>query len=161
VERDHGPPEKDVASFHTTRRTIVMKAAQSQAQVGQSALAKLCRGYWYPFYIFAACRGHSPDGVKDLTHGFFLHLLDHRAFTGVYRLKWKFHPLLMASFRNHPSDRVDQTRGLGGEDIEERYGLQKQKRYTARLREEIGERGVRSGGDRRANPRPLRSFNRI
>jgi hypothetical protein len=116
-----------------------MKAAQSQAQVGQSALAKLCRGYWYPLYIFAWPRGHSPDGAKDLAQGFFLHLLDHRAFTGVDRLKGKFPPLLIASFRNHPSDRVDQTRGLGAEDIEERYGLRK--RYTARLREEIGSAG--------------------
>jgi hypothetical protein len=43
VERDHGPPAEGAASFHTTRLTIVMRAAQSQAQGGQSALAELCR----------------------------------------------------------------------------------------------------------------------
>jgi DNA-directed RNA polymerase specialized sigma24 family protein len=139
VERDHGPPAEGVASFHTTHRTIVVKAAQSQAQVGQSALAKLCRVYWYPFYIFARRRGHSPDGVKDLTQGFFLHLLDHRALTGVDRLKGKFHPFLIAFFRNHPSDQVDRTRGLGAQDIEERCDLRK--RYTALLRGEVGRTG--------------------
>src|SRR5271157_561981 len=36
------------ASFHTTRWTIVMRAAQSQAPWRQSALAQLCRNYWYP-----------------------------------------------------------------------------------------------------------------
>jgi hypothetical protein len=53
VERDHGPPAEGAASFHTTRWTIVMRAAQSQAQGGQFALAKLCRLYWYPLYTFA------------------------------------------------------------------------------------------------------------
>jgi hypothetical protein len=48
VERDHGPPAEGAASFHTTRWTIVMRAAQSQAQVGLSALAELCRLYSDP-----------------------------------------------------------------------------------------------------------------
>ncbi len=34
VERDHGPPAEGSASFHTSRWTIVMKAAQSQAPGG-------------------------------------------------------------------------------------------------------------------------------
>jgi hypothetical protein len=135
MENDPGPPEEGAASFHTTGWTTVVKATQSQAQVGQSALAKLCRVYWCPFYIFAKRRGHSADGVKDLTPGFFLHLLDYRALTGVDRLKGKFHPFLTASFRSHPSGQVDQTRGLGSE----RYDLRK--RYTALLREEFGRMG--------------------
>ena len=79
MERDHGPPAEGAASFHTTRWTIVMRAAQSQAQGGQSALAELCRLYWYPLYIFARRRGHSPDDAQDLTQGFFLHVVEHRA----------------------------------------------------------------------------------
>ncbi len=39
MEPDHGPPAEGAASFHTTRWAIVMKAAQSQAQGGPSALA--------------------------------------------------------------------------------------------------------------------------
>jgi RNA polymerase sigma-70 factor (ECF subfamily) len=81
VKRDHGPPAEGAASFHTTRWTIVMRAAQSQAQGGQSALAELCRLYWYPLYIFARRRGYSPEDAQDLTQGFFLHLLEHRALT--------------------------------------------------------------------------------
>ena len=45
VERDHGPPAEGSASFHTSRWTIVMKAAQSQAPGGQSAFAQFCRNY--------------------------------------------------------------------------------------------------------------------
>jgi RNA polymerase sigma factor (sigma-70 family) len=132
VEDDNGPPAKGAASFHATRWTIVMKAAQSQAQGGQSALAELCRLYWYPLYIFARRRGHSPDDAQDLTQGFFLHLLKHHALRGVDRLKGKFRSFLLASFQNHISDAVDHARRLkrGGdkefvhldaEDAEERY----------------------------------------
>jgi RNA polymerase sigma factor (sigma-70 family) len=132
VKRDHGLPVEGAASFHTTRWTIVMRAAQSQAQGGQAALADLCRVYWYPLYIFARRRGHSPDDAQDLTQSFFLHLLEHRALSGVDRLKGKFRSFLLASFQNHLSDALDRARRLkrgGGkefvhldaEDAEERY----------------------------------------
>jgi RNA polymerase sigma factor (sigma-70 family) len=109
-----------------------MRAAQSQAEGGPVALAELCRLYWYPLYIFARRRGHSPDDAQDLTQGFFLHLLEHRALTRVDRLKGKFRSFLLASFQNHISDAADRARRLkrGGdkqfvqldaEDAEERY----------------------------------------
>jgi RNA polymerase-binding transcription factor DksA len=74
VERDHGPLTEGVESFHSTRWTIVMRAAQSQAPWGQSALAELCRLYWYPLYTFARRRGRSPEvdrleSIADLTTG--------------------------------------------------------------------------------------------
>jgi len=103
VERDHGPPAEGAASFHATRWTIVMRAAQSQAQGGQSALAESCWRYWYPLYIFARRRGHSPDDAKDLTQGFFLHMVEHRALTGVDRLKGKFRSFFLALRRGGES----------------------------------------------------------
>jgi RNA polymerase sigma factor (sigma-70 family) len=141
VKRDHGLPE-GAASFHATRWTIVMRAAQSQAQGGESALAELCRLYWYPLYIFARRRGHTPDDAQDLTQGFFLHLLEHRALARVDRLKGKFRSFLLASFQNHLSDAVDRARRLkrGGdkefihldaEDAEERYRLEPVESLTA------------------------------
>jgi RNA polymerase sigma factor (sigma-70 family) len=132
VKRDHGPPAEGAASFHTTRWTVVMRAAQSQAQGGQSALAELCQIYWYPLYIFARRRGYSPEDAQDLTQGFFLHLLQHRALGGVDRLKGKFRSFLLASFQNHISDAFKRAsrlkRGgdqefihLDAEEAEERY----------------------------------------
>ena len=119
-----------------------MKAAQSQAQGGQFALAELCRNYWYPLYIFARRRGHSPDDAQDLTQGFFLHLLQQRALAGVDRLKGKFRSFLLASFQNHLSDQVDRARRLkrgGGKEFvqldaqeaEERYRLEPVEFLTA------------------------------
>jgi RNA polymerase sigma factor (sigma-70 family) len=135
VERDLGPLAEGAASFHNTRWTIVMNAAQSQAPGGESALAQLCRTYWYPLYIFARRRGYSPDDAKDLTQAFFLHLLEHRALAGVDRLKGKFRSFLLASFQNHLSDQADHARRIkrgGGkefvqldaEEAEQRYRLE-------------------------------------
>ena len=109
-----------------------MRAAQSQAQGGPSALAELCRLYWYPLYIFARRHGHSPEDAQDLTQGFYLHLLERKALTGVDRLKGKFRSFLLASFQNHLSDVGDRARRykrggdkefvqLDAEDAEKRY----------------------------------------
>jgi RNA polymerase sigma factor (sigma-70 family) len=135
VERDYGPQAEGAASFHTTRWTIVMKAAQNQTLGGHSALTELCRLYWYPLYMFARRRGHSPDDAQDLTQGFFLHLVEQRALASVDRIKGKFRSFLLASFQNHLSDQGDRVRRLkrGGdkefvhldaEDAEERYRLE-------------------------------------
>jgi RNA polymerase sigma factor (sigma-70 family) len=119
-----------------------MRAAQTQAQGGESALAELCRLYWYPLYIFARRRGHSPEDAQDLTQGFFLHLLEHRALRSVDRLKGKFRSFLLASFQNYLSDMADRARRLkrGGdkefvhldtEEAEERYQLEPIESLTA------------------------------
>jgi serine/threonine protein kinase/DNA-directed RNA polymerase specialized sigma24 family protein/predicted ATPase len=142
VKRDHGPAGEGAVSFHTTHWTIVMRAVQSQAQGGQSALAELCRLYWYPLYVFARLSGHSPDDAQDLIQGFFLYLLEHRAPTGVDRLKGKFRSFLFASLQNYLSDELDRARCLkrGGneefvhldaEDAEERYRLEPVEFLTA------------------------------
>ena len=70
MERDHGPLAEGAARFHTTRWTIVVRAAVSQVQWRQSALAGLCRLYWYPLYIFARPRGHSPAEINQEIHAF-------------------------------------------------------------------------------------------
>ena len=142
MERDLGPLVEGAASFHTTRWTIVMRAAQSQAPGGESALAQLCRTYWYTLYIFARRRGYSPEDAQDLTQGFFLHLLEHRALAGVDRLKGKFRSFLLASFQNHLSDQADHARRIkrgGGrefvqldaEEAEQRYRLEPVEYLTA------------------------------
>ena len=119
-----------------------MRAVQSQAQGGRSALAELCRLYWYPLYVFTRLSGHSPDDAQDLIQGFFLHLLEHRALKGVDRLKGKFRSFLLASLQNCLSDELDRARCLkrGGneefvhldaEDAEERYRLEPVEFLTA------------------------------
>ena len=123
-----------VGQFHTTRWSAVLLSAQSQAPGSQAALAELCRIYWYPIYSFVRRRGFSPEDAQDLTQGFFLHLLSHKALSQVNPLKGKFRSFLLASLQNYLSDEADRARCLkrGGNieivplDIrlaEDRYGL--------------------------------------
>jgi DNA-directed RNA polymerase specialized sigma24 family protein len=89
--------------FHTTRWTLVMASARDQSKTGREALAALCQIYWYPLYAFARRRGYPPPDAQDLTQGFFLHILEHRALRGVDRLKGKFRSFLLACFQNYLS----------------------------------------------------------
>ena len=100
---DDASAEGSAGQFHTTRWTLVLVSAQHQGQAAQLALAELCQIYWYPLYAFARRRGYSPDDSQDLTQGFFLDLLEHRALTRVDRLKGKFRSFLLASFQNYLS----------------------------------------------------------
>ncbi|MBV8899855.1 MAG: sigma-70 family RNA polymerase sigma factor [Verrucomicrobia bacterium] len=163
----------DPARFYTTRWSAILVAAQSQAPGSQAALSELCRLYWYPLYAFARRRGYAPHDAQDLTQGFFLHVLEHRALKHVHPMKGKFRSFLLASFQNFLSDEADRARCLkrGGnrefvfldaEDAENRYRLEPRDHLTAekifearwamtlltqsveRLRDEYVARGERS-----------------
>jgi RNA polymerase sigma factor (sigma-70 family) len=112
MEPEFDPGGAAGAQFHTTRWTLVMVSAQSQAAGGRAALSELCRIYWYPLYSFVRRRGYSPHDAQDLTQGFFLYLLEHRALTQVDRLKGKFRSFLLASFQNYLSNEAQRARSL-------------------------------------------------
>jgi RNA polymerase sigma factor (sigma-70 family) len=112
MKPDDSSVEGCKGQFHTTRWTLVLASAQDQDQSGQAALAELCQIYWYPLYVFARRRGYSPDDSPDLTQGFFLDLLKHRALTRVDRLKGKFRSFLLASFQNYLSAETRRVRCL-------------------------------------------------
>jgi DNA-directed RNA polymerase specialized sigma24 family protein len=112
-----------------------MASAHDQGQTGRTALAALCQIYWYPVDAFARRRGHLPPDAQDLTQGFFLHVLEHRALSQVDRLKGKFRSFLLACFQNHLSVEVQRACALkrGGhchfisldlETAENRYRLE-------------------------------------
>jgi DNA-directed RNA polymerase specialized sigma24 family protein len=105
-------PTDGVGQFHTTRWSAVLLSAQSQAPGSQAALAQLCGTYWYPIYSFVRSRGFSPEDAQDLTQGFFLHLLDHKALSQVSPLKGKFRSFLLASLQNYLCDEADRARCL-------------------------------------------------
>ena len=132
----------DAAEFRPTRWSVVLLSAQSKAPGSQAALAALCRLYWYPLYAFVRRRGYNPEDAQDLTQGFFLHLLDHKALAQVDPLKGKFRSFLLASIQNYLSKEVDRARCLkrGGkmefvpldvENAEDRYRLEPTDYLTA------------------------------
>jgi DNA-directed RNA polymerase specialized sigma24 family protein len=139
---DHDSPAHDAGRFRTTHWSAVLLSAQSQAPGAPAALAELCRLYWYPLYGFVRRRGHGPEEAQDLTQGFFLHLLEHRALRQVSPLKGKFRSFLLASLQNFLSTEADRARRLkrGGAinfvpwdaaSAEARYGLEQLDGLTA------------------------------
>jgi RNA polymerase sigma factor (sigma-70 family) len=102
-------PDRDslAGRFRTTRWSAVLLSAQSQASGSKEALAELCRIYWYPIYAFVRRQGSSPEDAQDLTQGFFLHMLDHKALRLVSPLKGKFRSFLVASLQNYLADEAD------------------------------------------------------
>jgi DNA-directed RNA polymerase specialized sigma24 family protein len=107
---DHNSPTQEAGRFRTTRWSVVLLSAQSQAPGSKAALAELCRLYWFPLYAFVRRRGYSPADTQDLVQGFFLHLLDHKALAEVDPCKGKFRSFLLASIKNYLSKEVDRAR---------------------------------------------------
>jgi RNA polymerase sigma factor (sigma-70 family) len=111
LKPDHSSMAGD-AGFRPTRWSVVLLSAQSKVPGSRAALASLCKLYWYPLYAFVRRRGYSPEDAQDLTQGFFLHLLDHKALTHVDPLKGKFRSFLLASIQNYVSKEADRARCL-------------------------------------------------
>ena len=121
--------------FQTTRWSVVLVSAQSQAPFSKEGFGNLCKLYWYPLYAFIRRRGHSPEDAEDLVQGFFLHLVEHKTLSRVDRSKGKFRSFLLASLQKFLSDEADRARCLkrGGktefvhfdlEGAEDRYRLE-------------------------------------
>jgi DNA-directed RNA polymerase specialized sigma24 family protein len=141
LEADHSSLIDD-AGFRPTRWSVVLLSAQSKAPGSPAALAALCRLYWYPLYAFVRRRGYNPEDSQDLTQGFFLHLLGHKALAQVNPLKGKFRSFLLVSIQNYLSKQTDRARclkrggktefvALDAENAEDRYLLEPTDYLTA------------------------------
>lgn len=78
-----------------------MAAADNQSPNACKALEQLCEKYWYPLYAFLRRQGRSPEDAKDLTQGFFAHLLAKDRLQNVHPAKGKFRSFLLACLNNY------------------------------------------------------------
>src|SRR5262245_41234401 len=101
--------------FTTTHWSVVVTAGQRESQHADEALEKLCRGYWYPIYVFLRRSGCGPHDAEDLTQAFFERVLKKDYLRAVDRTKGKFRSFLLAMLRhflaNHRRDARTQKRG--------------------------------------------------
>jgi RNA polymerase sigma-70 factor (ECF subfamily) len=109
------------ARFDQTHWTVVLTAASRNESGATEALEHLCRIYWPPLYAFLRRQGQSPENAKDLTQGFFAHLLDGDRLHNVHPEKGKFRSFLLACLNNYVSSERDkcnaEKRGGGRIDI--------------------------------------------
>jgi RNA polymerase sigma factor (sigma-70 family) len=112
---------------------VVLLSAQSHVSGSEEALAELCKLYWYPLYGHIRRYGFSAHDAQDLTQGFFLDVLEHKALARADQQKGKFRSFLLASLKNFLSNEAQKARCLkrGGQvqfvsldlnDAEDRYG---------------------------------------
>lgn len=116
-----GPPVIANRAFATTHWSLIVQAAGQGAggEESQAALAELCRSYWYPLYDFARRRGHSEEDAKDLTQGFFAHVLADGAITRADANRGRFRTFLLAIFEHYRArEYARATRQKRGGDCE-------------------------------------------
>lgn len=89
-----------VASFQTTRWSLVVAAGGDNSSAARAALASLCELYWYPLYAYVRRHGYSPDDAADLTQAFFTSLLERRDFEQLTRERGRFRAFLLASLKH-------------------------------------------------------------
>lgn len=94
--------------FLTTRWTVVCAAGAAQDTDARSALAELCRTYWYPLYAYLRRRGFSSFDAQDLVQGFFERLLERESLARVKRERGRFRSFLLAALNHHISDQRDR-----------------------------------------------------
>jgi RNA polymerase sigma factor (sigma-70 family) len=101
----------------------------------QKALETLCRGYWYPIYVYVRRKGYNPDDAADLTQEFFAQLIRKEQLRLADRKKGKFRAFLLTMLdyfvarewsRAHRQKRGGQFTfvSLDQQSPEERYQLE-------------------------------------
>jgi RNA polymerase sigma factor (sigma-70 family) len=117
-DSNRGPATR--AGFEATHWTNVQRAANEHVAGAQAALEQLCKTYWPPLYAFLRKQGRNPEDAKDLTQGFFLHLLSKNRLQNVAPEKGRFRSFLLAALNNYARNEWDkqgaQKRG-GGEAV--------------------------------------------
>lgn len=121
--------------FATTRWSLVVAAAEGDAEGSEQALAELCATYWYPLYAYVRRRGHGGEDARDLTQAFFTKLLEKGDLGAADRARGRFRTFLLSSMKNFLAGEWRRRNALkrgGGVEIrsldlesgEERYGLE-------------------------------------
>lgn len=105
------------AEFATTRWSIVLAAGHASVHQARSALAELCRAYWYPLYAYVRRRGHQQAEAQDLTQAFFAQLLEKDSLQAADRERGRFRAFLLTMFQrfllNEHKHATAQKRGGG------------------------------------------------
>jgi DNA-directed RNA polymerase specialized sigma24 family protein len=92
------------AQFQSTHWSLVLQAGKTSHPGGYDALSKLCQTYWFPLYAFIRREGTDSHRAKDLTQGFFLHLLQGKLIKQAKREKGRFRSFLLTCLTNFKKD---------------------------------------------------------
>jgi RNA polymerase sigma factor (sigma-70 family) len=94
--------------FETTQWSLIAAAA-GQTSEAQAALEDLYRTYCYPVYSFVRRRGYSRQDAQDLTHDFFVHLMEKNSFRRAEEVQGRFRAFLLRELQFFLRHRVERT----------------------------------------------------
>ena len=132
----------DQRVFATTHWSAVLAAGEKGSPQSASALAELCRVYWYPLYAYLRRKGYGRDEAQDLTQEFFTRFLERNYFGMADRRRGRFRSFLLASLEHFLAKEWNRERRLKrgggrtfisweGEEAEGRYRLEAPDDWTA------------------------------
>jgi RNA polymerase sigma-70 factor (ECF subfamily) len=116
-EREYSGEE---GRFRTTQWSMVLSCADSDALAASEALSQLCQKYWAPLYVFCRRHGRSPEDAQDAVQGFFLHMIQERAFARADAARGRFRNFLLGAFVRFlasESQRAQAQKRGGGSEI--------------------------------------------
>lgn len=104
--------------FETTDWSLVRTAREGDDQKAREALARLCRNYWLPLYVYVRHLGHSHDDAADLVQGFFTVLLEKNYLESVDPGAGRFRTFMLSSLKNYlANERAKQQAKKRGGDL--------------------------------------------
>lgn len=99
--------------FEPTRWSLVLKAADAGDAAGaRGALEELLPRYWRPVYFYIRRRGLDPETAKDLTQGFFAHLLAGSGLAGVDPARGRFRGYLVGALSHFLANQARDSKRL-------------------------------------------------
>lgn len=114
------PRNVATSAFPPTRWSIIAELGPGRCRNGaRTALAELCRLYWYPLYAFARRSGLNPPDAEDATQAFFLAVLEGNLFAAADPSIGRLRSFLLKAFSRDLADsRRDARRQKRGGNLE-------------------------------------------
>lgn len=92
------------AGFQPTRWSLIGALRNGDSLDGSAARATLCEAYWYPLYAYVRRSGCGAEQARDLTQGFFAHLLEKNLFARAERERGRLRTFLLAALQHYLRD---------------------------------------------------------
>ena len=125
------------ANFQPTRWSLIASLRAGGDEAQQKAREELCALYWYPLYAYVRRSGNEAEEARDLTQGFFAHLLEKNVFALADPERGRLRTFLLTGLRHFLRDEWRKDRQLkrgGGEtplSIDEAFAEERYAREPA------------------------------
>lgn len=90
-----------MSAFAATRWSLVAAAGGDDVPKARHALVELCLRYWFPVYAYVRGCGHDAAVARDITRGFFEHVLHERVSLPEARARGRFRQYLLEALNRY------------------------------------------------------------